>query len=69
MVGSTIVVLTDLDVVGRVLLVRTAFNGIVFFFLVVVLVVVLDKVGVNAVDVDKADHDATVKKDLGEGVG
>ena len=69
MVGSTIVVLTDLDVVGRVLLVRTAFNGIVFFFLVMVLVVVLDKVGVNAVDVDKADHDATAKKDLGEGVG
>ena len=69
MVGSTIVVLTDLDVVGRVLLVRTAFNGIVFFFLVMVLVVVLDKVGVNAVDVDKADDDATVKKDLGGVVG
>ena len=38
-----------------------AFDGIVFFFLVMVLL--LDKVGVDAVNVDSADDDATAKKD------
>ena len=56
-IGSTTIVVwpTDLDVVGRVLLVvrMAVFDGIVFFFLVVVM----------DLDLDDADDDATAKND------